>query len=279
MVVFALSCFGILLFLWLQFGGPIPLKPEGYRVKVAFPEAIGAGRRGRRARPPASRSARSARRGRRRPQTARWPRSSSTREYAPLPSDARAILRRKTLLGETFVEITTGTRAGARCRTAGGWPTPAWRRPSSSTRSSTYDPRHAPRVPGLAAGAGLGGRRPRRDLNNALGHAARLHRDGRRPARGARRAGGRGARPRARHRRGLRGADPGRGAAAALIRSSERVFRSTGSRDDASPRRSTSSRRSSTSRRRRSSGSRPSRATRGRWCATCARWRASCGPP
>ena len=25
MVVFALSCFGLLLFLWLAFGGPIPL--------------------------------------------------------------------------------------------------------------------------------------------------------------------------------------------------------------------------------------------------------------
>ena len=39
MVVFALSCFGLLLFLWLSFGGPIPLKPKGYRVQVAFPEA------------------------------------------------------------------------------------------------------------------------------------------------------------------------------------------------------------------------------------------------
>ena len=39
MVVFALSCLGLLLFLWLAFGGPIPLKPEGYRFKVEFPEA------------------------------------------------------------------------------------------------------------------------------------------------------------------------------------------------------------------------------------------------
>src|SRR3712207_9077092 len=39
MVVFALSCFGLLLFLWLAFGGPIPLKPKGYRVQVAVPEA------------------------------------------------------------------------------------------------------------------------------------------------------------------------------------------------------------------------------------------------
>ena len=39
MVLFALSCFGILLYLWLVFGGSTPLKPQGYRFKVNFPEA------------------------------------------------------------------------------------------------------------------------------------------------------------------------------------------------------------------------------------------------
>jgi hypothetical protein len=39
MAVFALSCFGLLIFLWLSFGGPIPLKPEQYRLKVHVPEA------------------------------------------------------------------------------------------------------------------------------------------------------------------------------------------------------------------------------------------------
>src|SRR5438128_6043625 len=39
MVLFALSCFGLLLFLWLSFGGTIPLKPKGYRVEMSFPEA------------------------------------------------------------------------------------------------------------------------------------------------------------------------------------------------------------------------------------------------
>ena len=33
--------------------------------------------------------------------------------YAPLPADTRAILRQKTLLGETYVELTPGTRAAA----------------------------------------------------------------------------------------------------------------------------------------------------------------------
>src|SRR5436305_379994 len=38
MAAFALSCFGLLLFLWLAFGGSIPLKPKGYQFKVPFKE-------------------------------------------------------------------------------------------------------------------------------------------------------------------------------------------------------------------------------------------------
>src|SRR6266571_1842643 len=39
MVVFALSCFGLLLFLWLAFGGSVPLKPKGYRFHTSFAQA------------------------------------------------------------------------------------------------------------------------------------------------------------------------------------------------------------------------------------------------
>ena len=39
MAAFALSCLGLLLFLWLSFGGSVPLKPKGYRVEVGFPES------------------------------------------------------------------------------------------------------------------------------------------------------------------------------------------------------------------------------------------------
>src|SRR6266516_2716534 len=45
-ILFCLSCFGLLLFLWESFGGPVPLKPKGYQMTVAFP-------RPRRARPSA----------------------------------------------------------------------------------------------------------------------------------------------------------------------------------------------------------------------------------
>src|SRR5437764_5913824 len=39
MVLFALSCAGLLLFLWLSFGGTIPFNPQGYRIQIAFPNA------------------------------------------------------------------------------------------------------------------------------------------------------------------------------------------------------------------------------------------------
>src|SRR5436190_12350125 len=39
MAAFALSCFGLLLFLWVSFGGSVPLKAKAYELHVAFPEA------------------------------------------------------------------------------------------------------------------------------------------------------------------------------------------------------------------------------------------------
>ena len=36
---FALSCFGILLFLWITFGGPTPFKAKSYEIKIPFNEA------------------------------------------------------------------------------------------------------------------------------------------------------------------------------------------------------------------------------------------------
>ena len=39
MVLFTLSCVGLLLFLWLSFGGTVPLNPQGYRVRISFPNA------------------------------------------------------------------------------------------------------------------------------------------------------------------------------------------------------------------------------------------------
>jgi phospholipid/cholesterol/gamma-HCH transport system substrate-binding protein len=109
MVGFALSCFGLLLFLWIAFGGPIPLKPKGYRFTVSFKEAgqlaqeadvrISGVSVGKVKVIKADRTTGA---------------SDATIElqprYAPIPKDARAILRQKTLLGETYVELTPGHR-------------------------------------------------------------------------------------------------------------------------------------------------------------------------
>ena len=108
MVVFTMSCFGLLLFLWLAFGGSIPLKPEGYRVKVSFPEAatlaeeadvrlagVNVGKV--KSKELEKRAART------------LVELELDEKYAPIARDARAVLRQKTLLGETYVELSPGT--------------------------------------------------------------------------------------------------------------------------------------------------------------------------
>jgi phospholipid/cholesterol/gamma-HCH transport system substrate-binding protein len=116
-ILFALSCFGLLLFLWESFGGPLPLKPKGYRFTVGFPRtlslaeqsdvrisgvevghviALKVGRDGR---------------------------THATIEiasqYAPIRADMHAILRQKTLLGETYVQLIPQSRTGPFLRDGG----------------------------------------------------------------------------------------------------------------------------------------------------------------
>jgi virulence factor Mce-like protein len=112
MVSFALSCFGLLLFLWLAFGGAVPLQPKGYRMHTSFAEATQLSKE-------ADVRISGVSVGKVKdivtePGTGR---SDATIElearYAPLPKDSRATLRQKTLLGETYVELTPGSpRAG-----------------------------------------------------------------------------------------------------------------------------------------------------------------------
>ena len=40
MVAFAASCVGLLIFLWISFGGSVPFAPQGYRFNVEFNEAV-----------------------------------------------------------------------------------------------------------------------------------------------------------------------------------------------------------------------------------------------
>jgi phospholipid/cholesterol/gamma-HCH transport system substrate-binding protein len=108
MAVFALSCFGLLLFLWLAFGGAIPLKPKGYRFQASFAEATQLAKEAdvRISGVPVGKVKTIE------PDT-KTGRTMAVIEmesqYAPVKSDARAMLRQKTLLGETYVELTPGS--------------------------------------------------------------------------------------------------------------------------------------------------------------------------
>jgi phospholipid/cholesterol/gamma-HCH transport system substrate-binding protein len=107
-VAFALSCFGLALFLWVTFGGPVPLQAEGYRFNVDFNEATQLAQQSDVRISGVS--------------VGKVVDISLTKgglakatielddKYAPIPSNTRATLRQKTLLGETYVELTPGNR-------------------------------------------------------------------------------------------------------------------------------------------------------------------------
>src|SRR3954451_15918750 len=116
MVIFALSCFGILTFLWVGFGGSVPLKPKDYEVHVNFPEATTLAEQAdvRISGVPVGKVQKKELNGNYTAATLRI-----DPEYAPLPRDVKAVLRQKTLLGETYVELTPGTRAGPKVADGG----------------------------------------------------------------------------------------------------------------------------------------------------------------
>src|SRR5207237_206832 len=102
-ILFCLSCFGLLLFLWESFGGPVPLKPKGYRFTIDFPRSLALAEQS---------NVRISgvdighvvslthyKNGRTRATI------EVAHRYAPIRSDMHAILRQKTLLGETYVQL------------------------------------------------------------------------------------------------------------------------------------------------------------------------------
>ncbi|MBA3301180.1 MAG: MCE family protein [Thermoleophilaceae bacterium] len=109
MALFALSCFGLLLFLWLSFGGSVPLKPKSYRLKADIPEATTLAQE-------ADVRISGVSVGKVKTKELKTGADATTveleikPEFAPLPRDTRVILRQKTLLGETYVELTPGSK-------------------------------------------------------------------------------------------------------------------------------------------------------------------------
>ena len=107
MIAFAFSCFALILFLWVSFGGPVPLKPQGYRVNVSFDEAVQLASE-------ADVRISGVPVGKVKKIEPKLGRTDATLEiqprYSPLPNDVKALLRSKTLLGETYVELSPGTK-------------------------------------------------------------------------------------------------------------------------------------------------------------------------
>jgi virulence factor Mce-like protein len=111
MVAFAGSCFGLLLFLWTAFGGSVPLKAQGYRMHVTFTEG---------AQLVSESDVRVSGVPVGKVKSITTDRRTGDADvvleirprFAPIPADARATLRSKTLLGETYVELSPGTASG-----------------------------------------------------------------------------------------------------------------------------------------------------------------------
>lgn len=109
-ILFVLSCFGLLMFLWESFGGPLPLKPKGYRMTIAFPRVLAL------AEESDVRisgvdvghviSVKKSTEGR----------TIATVEisgkYAPIRANMHAIIRQKTLLGETYIQLIPEGKGG-----------------------------------------------------------------------------------------------------------------------------------------------------------------------
>jgi len=108
---FALSCFALLLFVWIAFGGPTPLAASGYHLKLPLPQigqlaeqsevkisGVGVGHVTGIDLGEGSQAGQAI------------VTLELDPEFAPVPADTRAILRAKTLLGEAYIELTPGDK-------------------------------------------------------------------------------------------------------------------------------------------------------------------------
>jgi len=118
-LAFVLSCILLITFVWVQFGGTIPFAAQGYRIKAVFNETgllV----------PNADVRIAGVNIGKVTTVQAQGTHSLVTMDigsqYAPVPADTRAILRAKTLLGEGYIELSTGNRAGPKLPDGGTIP-------------------------------------------------------------------------------------------------------------------------------------------------------------
>jgi phospholipid/cholesterol/gamma-HCH transport system substrate-binding protein len=167
-VVFALSCVGLIIFVWTQFGGTIPFAPQGYRVKAVFTETgllV----------PNADVRVSGVNVGKVTAVRATGVNSLVTmdieRQYAPIPADTRAILREKTLLGEAYVELSTGTRSGRKLPDSGTIPRSQVIQSQQLDRVlNSFTPATQHNLQALLTGTSLALTGRGQDLNDAFGN-------------------------------------------------------------------------------------------------------------
>jgi virulence factor Mce-like protein len=118
-VSFALSCIGLIVFVWVQFGGSVPFAAQGYRVRAVFNETgllV----------PNADVRIAGVNVGKVVSVSSEGSKSLVTLDlaarFAPIPAGTRAILREKTLLGEAYVQLSTGAGAGRKLPDGGTIP-------------------------------------------------------------------------------------------------------------------------------------------------------------
>ncbi len=108
MVAFTASCIGLLLFLWISFGGSLPFAAQGYRLNAEFSDAVQLGSQS---------DVRISGVNVGKVVSVSLDRHTGLtkavvqidHQYAPRPADTRAVLRAKSLLGETYIELTPGS--------------------------------------------------------------------------------------------------------------------------------------------------------------------------
>jgi virulence factor Mce-like protein len=169
-IAFTLSCVGLIIFVWTQFGGTVPFAPVGYRVHAVFRETgllvpnadvrIAGVNVGKvvKVEPQGINSLVT---------------MDIDQQYAPIPADTRAILRQKTLLGEAYITLSNGNSNGPKLADGGTIPrsqiepTQALDQVLNSFDAQTQ--RNLQRVL-LGIGVSLAGRG--QDLNDAFGNFA-----------------------------------------------------------------------------------------------------------
>lgn len=116
---FTLSCVALMIFVWNQFSGPVPLAPQGYRVHALFAETglLVPGADVRISGVTVGKVSAVQNRGVNSAVT-----MDISQQYAPIPVSTTAILRQKTLLGEAFVQLSPGNGSGPKISDGGAIP-------------------------------------------------------------------------------------------------------------------------------------------------------------